>query len=85
MGYILFWKDRVERKCGGVTLYVKNTYPCSLVQEEGGRRSECILVKLKGKSYDPDIMAGVYYRLSSQEEDVDKSLSKEITNLFKSY
>ena len=31
-GYVMFWKDRVGRRGGGVVLYVKDTIPACEIQ-----------------------------------------------------
>jgi len=75
-GYRLFRKDRPTRQGGKVALHVREQLECiKLCLEE---RVESLRVRIKGQANTGDTVAGVYYRPSDQEEEVDEASYRQL-------
>lgn len=76
-GYCLFKRDRQGRKGGDVALYIKKDCECMEIND-GDDRVESLWVRIKAKANKTDIIVGVCYRPSNQDEEVDKTLYREL-------
>ncbi|RMC21416.1 hypothetical protein DUI87_02282 [Hirundo rustica rustica] len=78
--YKLFRRDRQGRRGGRVALYIKQTFDTVGIEtKEDG--VECLWVRIKGKANKADILLGVCYRPSNQEEEVDSLFYKQLGNV----
>ena len=78
-GYVLFRKDRLARRGGGVALYVREQLECiELHLGEGDVAVESLWVRIKGQAGMGDTVVGVYYRPPDQEEEVDEAFHKQL-------
>ena len=82
-GYQLFKGDRQGRKGGGVALYIKKERECMEISD-GDDRVESLWVRIKAKANKTDIIMGVCYRPSSQDEEVDKTLYRQLGEVSRS-
>ena len=82
-GYRLFKRDRQGRKGGGVTLYVKKECECMEIND-GDDRVESLWVRIKAKANKTDIIVGVCYRSPNQNEEVDKTLYRQLGEVSRS-
>ncbi|KAF7252758.1 hypothetical protein EYD10_02105 [Varanus komodoensis] len=83
-GYILFKKNRKDKKGGGVALYVRDTNICTEIQEEEpSSPTESIWLKLKGAKNKKNLVVGIYYHPSSQKEDKDATFEKQLASISK--
>ena len=76
-GYQLFKRDRHGRKGSGVSLYVKIECEC-MEFNDSDDRVESLWVRTKVKGNKTDIIVGVCYRLPNQDEEVDKTLYRQL-------
>ncbi|PKU33531.1 mitochondrial fission process protein 1 [Limosa lapponica baueri] len=67
-GYKLFRRDRQGRRGSGVALYVGECFDC-LELDDGDDWVECLWVRIRGKASKADIMVGVCYRPSNQDQE----------------
>ncbi|GAB0185725.1 hypothetical protein GRJ2_001037800 [Grus japonensis] len=78
-GYRLFRKHRQGRQGGGVALYVNDQLECMelhLGMDE--ELTESLWVRIKGRVGAGDIIVGVCYRPSNQEDRADEALYRQI-------
>ncbi len=61
-GYKLFRKDRQGRRCGSVTVYVRECFDVTELIT-GDDKVESLWVKIRGRADKADILVGVCYRL----------------------
>ena len=78
-----FSKDRQGRKGGGVALCVKKECECMKIND-GDDRMESLRVRIKVKANTNDVIMGVYYRPSNQDEEVDKTLYRQLGEVSRS-
>ena len=78
-GYVLFRKDRLARRGGGVALYVREQLECiELHLGESNVEVESLWVKIKGQAGKGYTDVGGYYRPPDQEEEVDEAFHKQL-------
>ena len=79
-GYTLYRRDRVDKRGGGVALYVKESY-MSLQADVGDRHGqlETLWVKIRGEYGTGDTTVGVYYRPPTQSPELDQEFARELT------
>ena len=82
-GYRLFKRDRQGRKGSGVALYVKKEWECMEVNDSDDR-VESLWVRIKAKANKTDIIMGVCYRSPNQNEEVDKTLYRQLGEVSRS-
>lgn len=76
-GHRLFRKDRQERWEGGVALYISGQLECmELHLGRDEELSESLWVRIKGTAGTCDIIVGICYRSSNQEDGVDEALHR---------
>ncbi|GAB0208309.1 hypothetical protein GRJ2_003296600 [Grus japonensis] len=75
--YKLFRRDRQGRRGGGVALYVRECFDC-LELDDGDERVECLWIRIRGKANKADILLGVCYRPSNQDEEADEIFYKQL-------
>jgi len=75
--YKPFRRDRQERREGGLTLYVRESFDC-LELPDGGDGVECLWVRIRGKANKADMLVGVCYRPLNQDEDTDEIFCKQL-------
>ena len=73
-GYQLFKRHRQGRKGSGVGLCVKKECECMEINDDDDR-VESLWVRIKAKT---DIIMGVCYRPPNQDEEVDKTLYRQL-------
>ena len=78
-----FSKDRQGRKGGGVVLYVKKDCECMEIND-GDDRMESLWVRIKKKANKTDIIMGVCYRPPIQDQEVDKTLYRQLGEVSRS-
>lgn len=79
-GYNLFLRNRLNKKGGGVALYVRETYTSSEIQvSENGSPVETVWVRIQGEKNRKDTIVGVYYRPPGQTEDIDELFLQQMT------
>jgi len=83
-GYQLFKRDRQGRKEGGVALYVKKEREC-MEFNVGDDRVESLWVRIKVKANKINIIVGVCYRPPNQDEEVGKTLYKQLGEVSRSF
>ncbi|GAB0209890.1 hypothetical protein GRJ2_003454700 [Grus japonensis] len=76
-GYKLFRRDRQGRRGGGVALYVRECFDC-LELDDGDDKVKCLWVRMRGKANKADILLGVCYRPSNQDEEADEIFYKQL-------
>lgn len=69
-GYTVFRRDRHGRRGSGVGLYVRECFNC-VELNDGIDRVGCSWVTIRGKTNKADIMVGVCYRPSNQDEEAN--------------
>ncbi|KAJ7398094.1 mitochondrial fission process protein 1 [Pitangus sulphuratus] len=79
-GYILFRRDRQGRRGGGVALYLRESLD-SVELEVSDNMVECLWVRIRGKANKADILMGVCYRPSDQDEEVDDLFYKQLVDV----
>ena len=78
-GYVLFRKDRLARRGGGVALCVREQLECiKLHLGEGDVLLKTLGMRIKGQTSMGNTIAGVYYRPPDQEEEVDEAFYKQL-------
>ena len=81
-GYKLFRRDRQGRRGSGVALYVRECFGC-IELSYFDDKVKCLWVSTRGKSNKADILLGVCYRPPNQDEEVDKTFYKHLTEVSK--
>ena len=76
-GYELFRKDRQGRRCGDVALYVKECFEVTELMP-GDNKVESLWVKIRGRADKADILVGVCYRLTNQDEETDEVFYEQL-------
>ncbi|KAJ7425696.1 mitochondrial fission process protein 1 [Pitangus sulphuratus] len=82
-GYELFRKDRQGRRGGGVALYVRESLD-SVELEVTNDKVECLWTRIRGKANKADILMGVCYRPSNQDDEGDELFYKQLADVSKS-
>ncbi|TRZ07904.1 hypothetical protein HGM15179_019204 [Zosterops borbonicus] len=79
-GYKLFRRDRKGRRGGGVALYIREAFDAMDIEtmDDG---VECLWIRIKGKANKADILLGVCYHPSNQEEEVDNLFYNQLENV----
>ena len=60
-----------------VSLYVRECFIC-LEPDDGDDRTQCLLVRNKGKANVVDVMVGVCHKPPNQDEEADKMFYKQL-------
>ena len=82
-GYKLFRRDWQGKRGSGVELYVRDRF--SFVElDDCDDKVECLWVKMSGKAKKADILLGICYRLSNQDEEVDEVFCKRLAEVSQS-
>ena len=77
-GYMLFRKDRVGRRGGGVELYTKERLECmELYLRTGDKAIESLRVRIRRQTGTGDAVLDVCYR-PDQEEEVDEAFFRQL-------
>jgi len=85
-GYNLFKRNRLNKRGGGVALYVREAYTSTEIQvSENGSPIEAVWVRIQGESNRKDTIIGVYYRPPGQSEDMDELYLHQVTKLSGKY
>ena len=79
----LFKRDRQGRKGCGIALYVKKECECMEINDSDDR-VEGLWVRIKVKANKTDIIVGICYRPPNQDEEVDKSLYRQLGEVSRS-
>ncbi len=76
-GYTMFYKDRENRRGGGVALYVRDTLQCCMNNRiKTNNKAESIWVDIKEGSQ--SVVLGVVYRPPTSTEEINTSLWQEL-------
>ena len=76
-GYTLFYKDRENRRGGGVALYVRDTLQCCTNSKiKTDNKTESLWVDIKQGS--ESIVLGLVYRPPNASQEINSSLWQEI-------
>ena len=76
-GYTLFYKDRENRRGGGVALYVRDTLQCCINSKiKTDNKTESLWVDIKEGSH--SVILGLVYRPPSASQEINSSLWQEI-------
>ncbi|XP_073409523.1 uncharacterized protein [Dendrobates tinctorius] len=85
-GYNLFARNRLDKRGGGVALYVRNTYICTEIEaSETGSSVETVWVRIQGQNNGKDTIVGIYYRPPVQAEDMDELFMHQMAKFSKKY
>ena len=76
-GYKHFRKDRQGRRGGGVALYVKECFEVTELMT-GDNKVESLWVKIRGRADKADILVGICYRPSNQDEETDELFYEQL-------
>ena len=82
-GYRLFRIDRQGRKGSGVALYVKKECEHMEINDDDDG-VESLWVRIKAKANKTDIIMGICYRPPNQDEEVDKTLDRQLSEVSRS-